>query len=155
MRRPERIPIIYKIFRNNPKLFYKFLGIERTDEEIREEHFSYLTSQFYGYWLSTPDLRLGQALYNFYYNRIDFNNVYNKEEDNWLIAYGWLDLEDIKFWTSIYDINGDELFEPRYILLRDLTLDHIKSIKKFFKGRLKQLRPEYLKYFNKRIKDER
>lgn len=151
MRAKERIPIIFKIFRNNPRLFYLFLGIPIANEELIKQHSGFLSIEFFNYWYEGYQLRLGQALFNFYSNEL-FNTSYYKEESDFLVNFGYVGVEDIKAWGRNFDENMNRLSQTEYILLKDLSLDHIINIKKFFKGRLKQLPKNYLNYFNKRIK---
>lgn len=146
MRNPKRIKIVLDLMLNKEILLH-FLNtssqriidrIYNNWESIEEE------------WLENPDLRFGQLLFN-----RDFipDHPYNIEEDDWLIKNGYIKLEEIKFWGVNYDKDNKVLDEPYQKLLKDLDLEHIKNIIKWFEdtGHLDKLNKEYLKYFNSRI----
>ena len=151
MRNPNRIPICLTLLFTDLTLS-KFLNTSSQKlvdniydnlEEIKET------------WLKHPDSRFGQLLCNLrLIPDIDIeNHIWNIEEDDWLIRNGYCKFEDIKFWGVRYYKNGKKRKSTKYKLLKDLDLDHIKNIIKFFENynALNQLNKEYLEYFNKRI----
>lgn len=148
MRNPNRIPIILKFFRENPTQLSMFLFNIKLTKPVE------LSEEFEKFWLENPDLRLGQALIN--YNVIKDSTVWFKEEDNWLIDHGYFKLEEIKFWGVNYDKEGNRLPETQYKLLKDLDIEHIKNIIKWFEKHnpLDKINPFYLEYFNKRLNEE-
>lgn len=154
MRRIERISIIldiipwYNFIQNTTGLDklsanLKFVvdNIESKIEDIKKE------------WLENPDMRLGQLLINMNLAP-DIFSLWIVEEDDWLIYNDYCNIEDIKFWGQNYDKNMNRLSETRWVLLKNLTTDHIKGIIKYFKDINRELNEDYLKYFNKRIEDE-
>lgn len=66
--------------------------------------------------------------------------------------YYWSTKIEDRTWGRNFDENNIRLPKTEYIKLKDLSLDHIKNIKKYFKEKSMRLSSEYLKYFNKRIK---
>lgn len=154
MRNPNRIPICLTLLFTDLTLS-KFLNTSSQKlvdniydnlEEIKET------------WLKYPDLRFGQLLCNLrLIPDIDIeNHIWNIEEDDWLIINNYCNFEDIKFWGVNYYKNGKKRKFTKYKLLKDLDLDHIKNIIKFFENynALNQLHKEYLEYFNKRINEK-
>lgn len=115
-------------------------------EEIKEE------------WLKSPDQRFGQLLSNLGLVTKEIEDrIWNIEEDSWLIKNGYCNIEDIKFWGVNYYKNGKKRKTVKFKLLKDLDIDHIKNIIKFFEDQnmLHKLNKEYLEYFNKRINDNK
>lgn len=148
MRAQGRVKIIINTLRLNKNIsdhFFEGITLNKSAEAL-------LNKDFEDYWLENYDLRLGQALIN--YDLIPDGNIWNREEVNWLLDNGYFDVEDICFWGRNYDKEGNKLPKVEFILLRDLTLDHIIAIKKFLKGRLRSINKDHLKYFNKRIKEK-
>lgn len=151
MRNPNRIPICLN-FLLNDDILKKFLNtfsnklldnVMENYDEIKET------------WLKYPDLRFGQLLCNLrLIPDIDTeNHIWNVEEDDWLIRNSYCKFEDIKFWGIKYFKSGNRRKKTKYKLLKDLDLDHIKNIIKFFENHnaVGQLNIKYLEYFNKRI----
>ena len=153
MRNKNRIQIVLDLMLNKEILLH-FLNTSSQKliddlynnwEEIKEE------------WLKYPDCRLGQLLVNL--NLIPSKNIehiiWNIEEDDWLIKNGYCNIEDIKFWGVNYYKNGKQRKTTKFILLKDLDIDHIRNIIIFFEkyNSLDKLNKEYLEYFNKRIND--
>lgn len=148
MRRPERIPIISKLIRLNKNISdHYFEGIYH-NKTIR----SLMNKNFEDYWKDNPDQRLGQVMYNL---DLISDKVYQREEVDWLIGNKYIKPEEILFWGNNYDKDMNLLPETKYILLKDLTTNHIKNIIKYFKDRNKNINPMYLEYFNKRIDDDK
>lgn len=148
MRNKNRIPIVLKLFKNKDIL-----------SDFLNTHSQQMIDRVYNnwddivkQWEENPDLRFGQLLFNF---DLIPDHPYNIEEDEWLIKNNYIKFEEIKFWGINYDKNGDRLSTFKYKLLKDLDLDHIKNIIKWFKdiNYLDKLNPKYLEYFNKRIEE--
>lgn len=140
----NRIPIILDFFLQKPLAFAEFIGSDNFVAQSLYDDWNKIKQE----WLENPDLRFGQLLINMDYN-ID-RHSWNYEEDNWLTKNKWLKIEDIKFWGSIYDKDENRLKEIKFTLLKNLDLEHIKAIKSHFSN---IINPQYLKYFNKRIKN--
>ena len=153
MRNKNRIQIVLDLMLNKEILLH-FLNTSSQKliddlynnwEEIKEE------------WLKYPDCRLGQLLVNL--NLIPSKNIehiiWNIEEDDWLIKNGYCNIEDIKFWGINYYKNGKQRKTTKFKLLKDLDIDHIQNIIKFFEDNniLHKLNKEYLEYFNNKINE--
>ena len=146
MRNPNRIPIVLKFFRENPVQLSMFLYNNKLTKS------PVLSEAFEKYWLENPDLRLGQALIN---SAITPDGLaWNKEEVDWLIDHDYFKFEELNFWGSNYDKEGNLLPKTRYKLLKDLDTDHIQAILEFCKDRTNKINSNYLEYFNKRLNDE-
>ena len=145
MRQPKRIPICLKLFRRK-HIFLRFY-----DDEPSYRLFFKNYRQIKKYWERYPMLRFGQLLINDGY--IDDGPQWNIEEDDWLVSNGFVKIEDIKHWGSNYSNEGERLDKTQFKLLKNLDLDHIVNIIKFFErnNAIEQLNKKYLEYFNKRI----
>lgn len=145
MRAKERIPIIWKFFRNNPKVFSEFLELEYKESEGQHLHIDILK-----YWLVNPDQRLGQVLIDLNFILDDFD-IWTRDETSWLIDKGYFKFEELSFWGVRYDTNNKPLKQPYSKLLIELTTDHIKNILNFVDNT--RIPYKYLEYFNKRINE--
>lgn len=146
MRNPNRIPIIVKFFRENPVQLSMFLFNDKLSKRIE------LTEEFEKFWKSFPDLRLGQALINC--GGIPDGSAWNKEEVDWLIDHEYFKFEELHFWGSNFDKEGNALSETKYKLLQDLDDEHIENIIKFFDNKYRKINSKYLEYFNKRLNEK-
>ena len=157
MRNPNRIPICLKLLFPNITLS-KFLGDYPEHKHIKcgyakriHENWELIEKT----WKEYPDLRFGQLLCNLrLIPDLDVeNHIWNIEEDDWLIKNGYCNIEDIKFWGSIYDEHNHKRKEIEFILLKNLTNSHIRGILKWFddQNALDQINKKYLEYFNKRL----
>lgn len=150
MRVKKRIPIILDFFKNNISVLNEFTNQPEKEKYIID-NWALITQN----WFDNSDQRFGQLLINM--SLLDYNNpCWYIEEDNWLIKKGYLKLEDIKFWVSIYDAKGNLLDKPEANLLKKLDLNHIKNIINHFggRGKFKEKSPTYYNYFSKRIKEK-
>ena len=150
MRQVERIDIILKVL--DIKQFLIDIGIpwreaDKCDISVIDDW-----ECFVDQWKLNADLRLTQALISFGHLPNIPGFWYYKEEDDYCIEKGLLKVEDVKFWGQNYDKNNKRLPETKYILLKDLTTDHIKGILKYFKDNLGRLPTTYKKYFEDRMK---
>jgi len=157
VRNLKRIPICLKLLFQN-KILHDFLNTKETKkvELISTIHQNWELIE--KEWIKYPDYRFGQLLCNL--NLVDKlveNIIWNIEEDDWLIKNNYVNIEDIKFWGVNYDKNEKPLKETEFKLLKDLELDHIKNIIKFFEkyNSLDKLNKKYLEYFNKRINEQK
>lgn len=153
MRNPNRIPICLN-FLLNDDILKKFLNTfsNKLLDNVMENY-----DEIKQTWLENPDLRFGQLLCNLrLIPDIDIeNHIWNIEEDDWLIKNDYCNFEDIKFWGVNYYKNGKKRKSVKYKLLRDLDLEHIKNIIKFFEDNnaIERIPKRYLNYFNKRINE--
>ncbi len=145
MRRPERIPIILNYFKKNPVQLEAFVEQKVSDSLLKK----LLSKNVQDYWTKNYDQRFGQILYNL---GLVKDAAYYKEDTAWLINHNYIKPEELLFWGRGLDKNNQKLPKTEYILLKDLTLDHIKAIIKYFKLHDMNINEEYLKYFNSRIK---
>lgn len=146
MRQPKRVPICLKLFKKK-EVFLKFYNSELS-YKVFIENFKDLSN----FWKEYPDLRFGQMLIN---KNVIFDGCqWNIEEVDWLVSNNFIDIEKIEFWGVNYDKNENRLKKTKFKLLKDLDLEHIKNIIKFFEkyNSLHRLNKKYLEYFNKRIK---
>ncbi len=158
MRNKNRIPLILTIF--DQKNLWKVFIADNTD--LNETDIQVLTAasmiknnlnKLRKYWLESPDLRLGQSLINLGYVKIKPDMLlYNVEEDDWLIEEGYCKTEDIKFWGRNYDESGKRLAKTEYILLRDISDDHVSAILSYFSMTPGKPHPVYKAYFESRQK---
>ncbi len=145
MRQPKRVPICLKLFKKK-EVFLKFYNSELS-YKVFIENFKDLSN----FWKEYPDLRFGQMLIN---KNVIFDGCqWNIEEVDWLVSNNFIDIEKIEFWGVNYDKNENRLKKTKFKLLKDLDLEHIKNIIKFFEkyNSLHKLNKKYLEYFNKRI----
>ncbi len=159
MRNPNRIPICLKLLFQN-LILSKFLGDYPKDKYKKcgyakriHESWNLIEKT----WLENPDLRFGQLLCNLrliHHLEIE-NHIWNVEETIWLVDNNHCTFEEIHFWGINYFKNGKLRKTTKYKLLRDLDLEHIKNIIKFFKDNnaIEKIPQRYLNYFNKRINE--
>jgi hypothetical protein len=147
MRNKLRIPICLKLFKKK-EVFLKFYNNE-LNYKIFIKNFKDLSN----FWKEYPDLRFGQMLIN--QNIIFDGDHWNIEETKWLINNNFIKLAEIEFWGINYSKEGKLLKNTKFKLLKDLEIDHIKNIIKFFErnNALPRLNKKYLEYFNKRINE--
>ena len=160
MRNPDRIPICLKLLFPNQTLS-KFLGDYPQDKYLKcgyvkriHENWDLIEKT----WLEYPDLRFGQLLCTLrLIPSLEIeNHIWNVEEDNWLIDNKYCNIEDIKFWGINFYKNNKRRKKTKFVLLKNLKIDHIKNIINFFEvyNSLSKLNPKYLEYFNKRIEQD-
>lgn len=89
-------------------------------------------------WLENPDLRFSQILVNLNYIPNAPGLWYYEEEYDILIDQG-AEPRDVLYWGKNYDKDENLLPETEYILIKDLTTDHIKGIFKFIKKNKQRL----------------
>ena len=154
MRNKLRIPICLDLMLNKETLLHFLNKSSQKTIDIIYNHWE----RFEKEWLKSPDQRFGQLLSNLDLVPKDIENtIWNIEEDRWLIDNDYIKFENIKFWGVNYYKNGKKREKTKFVLLKDLELDHIKNIIIFFEkyNSLDKLDTEYLNYFNKRINDRK
>jgi hypothetical protein len=151
MRNSKRIPICLELFKK-PKILQDFLNYS-LDSVIHTIYVDWKLIE--ETWLKYPDLRFGQLLCNLrLISNIDIeNHIWNVEEDNWLIDNGYCNIEEIKFWGVNFYKNDKPRKKTKYVLLKNLKIDHIINIIKFFENRLDRIPIKYLEYFKQRINE--
>lgn len=150
MRNKLRISIILDLMLNKETLLHFLNKASQKTIDIIYNHWERLEKE----WIKCPDYRFGQLLSNLDLVPKDIEDIiWNIEEDDWLVTNGYCNIEDIKFWGINYYKNDKKRKTIKFKLLKDLDVDHIKNIIKWFKDQnmLHKLNKEYLEYFNKRI----
>ena len=99
------------------------------------------------YWELNPDLRISQVL-------ISMSFIPNKEgmwyymEESEILEAQVYSPEEYLFWTSLFDKDGNKLEKPITRLVKDLTKEHIRAIKKYNEERKVWLPTLYNQAFN-------
>ena len=123
MRLKKRIPVFLRLL-DFDKLENRW-GIE-FDRELRDKLKS---NSFMELWELVPDQRFGQFLINRMLVR-DNSTVWFDEEYSILKDQG-LPEREYMFWGRSFDKNMNRLSKTEYILIKDLTTNHVKAIIKF------------------------
>lgn len=151
MRNPNRISIVLDFFLDE-KILKKFL--ETSSQKLVDNIYDNW-EEVESKWKDYPDLRFGQLLctLNLIPSKTIEDEIWDVEEDYWLIDNKYCKFEEIKFWSSIFDKHNKKRKKVKYILLKDLTNSHIEGIIKWFRNNSDEarIRKDYLRYFKKRI----
>lgn len=115
------------------------LAILRDIEKIRD------------YWKGNSDLRFAQVILNMGYIPNIPGVWYYNEDIDVLIDLG-CEPRDVMLWGKNYDKDMNRLPETKWILIKDLETDHIKSIFKYFKEMGRELNPTYKKVLKDELK---
>ncbi len=145
MRRPERIPIVLELI-NWDRFLTEMIGTNEHLPVISEN-----LPRIIKEWYAAPDLRLGQLLINMGLLP-DIGRLWMVEEVDWLVINNYCNFEDINFWGRDFNKDGRRIDKTEYILLKDLTDDHIENILRWFVTRGGRLNSDYEKYFIERLK---
>jgi len=143
MRAKERIPIVLEFFKNNKEAYLKFINSDDTEEY---NEFIRCYNRLSESWLNNSDYRFGQLLINT--DIISDSNIWNTEEQEWLVKNNYFKFEDIHFWGVNFDKDMNKLKTPYKKLLSELDDDHIENILKISNN----INQQYLKYFIQRTK---
>lgn len=154
MRNPKRIPIVLE--RINWINFLVSVLSDPTPIQVATLNTKIVENlpEIERVWKQYPDLRLGQLLINFF-EFPDQNKLWNIEEVDYLIEEEKVPLEEICFWGINYFKNGNPREKTKFVLLKDLSNDHIENIISFFKERGIKLYEKYEEYFNERLKNDK
>ena len=127
MRPLGRIPLILSLFRddNIKREYIKYQLGEYNDRALRD--WKQAEEYLLEYWFQYPDLRLIQLLC-LVQGFPDYVQHYYEEETDWLMQRGYVDGNNILFWTQRLDKNGKPLREPVTRLINELATDHIEAI---------------------------
>jgi len=141
MRRPERIPIVLANID-----WEKFLTIvdEKPSDDTLKGVFENLP-KIEDYWTEHPDVRLGQLLVNM---ELAPDELWNLEEDQWMVDTDQIDAKDIMFWGVNYTKDMVQLPETEFRLIRDLNTEHIEAI---LDGGFVSRNPIYEGYFENEL----
>ena len=120
MRRPERIPIFLEKIdtRKLSERWHILEALLELDPEMKDN--------VEDYWKKDPDQRYGQVLINLQYVPDDIV-IWNDEEDSILRSQG-IPEREYKFWGRNFDKDMNKLPKTEWILIKDLTTDHIQAI---------------------------
>ena len=144
MRPKERIPI----FLNNIDLNKLE---ERWDIDIPQTVRGLIFSKpIRRYWLKNPDQRFGQILINLEYIP-DRLTIWMDDDLDILINQG-CEPREVMFWGKSYDKDMNPLPEIEWILIKDMTTDHIKAILKDVEENRMGIRKDYKEVFENEIK---
>jgi hypothetical protein len=128
MRNKKRIDIIFKTIDLNN--FIKLFKIKDFDNITISKEDKKLVKK---YWKENPDLRLIQVLINLNLLPHTVGFYYYFEEDELLIDSGLIEPSHILFWGKLYkDATLTAKYKsPIYVLIKDLSTEHIKNIFKY------------------------
>lgn len=165
MRRPERIPIILELLKDNTNK-RKVLGVyftpkEGTQLEVGMPYFEIdnivkkwdeMFEEFSAFWKQIPDLRLSQVLVN-YDILINYAGFwYYLDDEITMISTNLLQPRDIYFWGQNYDKDLNKLPETNWLLIKNMSKDHIEAILKDVKDEKIKVGEKYIEYFNNELK---
>jgi hypothetical protein len=97
------------------------------------------------YWKENPDQRIGQVLINL--GLIPDNLKIWMDEESDILLDQELSPEEVLFWGRNYDKDNNLLDHTEYILIKDLTSDHINAIYDWQFKLNKRLNPLYMTAF--------
>lgn len=125
MRLKERIPILWKLFKNNKKRVISYLVGEEnlTETLVRLEEKPYLKEL----WEENQDWRFVQLLTNCCVLNPSVGFYYT-EDERLFINMGLIDARDIYFWRNNYDKRGNLLKNPCFSTISEITTEHLLNI---------------------------
>lgn len=165
MRRPERIPIILELLKDNTnkKLILENFFKPKEGEQIKlyepyndiDFHVQRWSENFESFstgWNLIPDLRLTQALVNsgILPNYPGF--WYFKEDEQLMIDCNLLEPRDIYFWGQNYDKGLNRLAQTNWVLIKDMSIEHIEAILLHVFNNEMKVGDKYVEYFNDELK---
>lgn len=134
MRVKNRIPIVFELIENdeNKLKFLKYLFPNVINELFSDivKKWNENKEKIEKLWLDNPDLRLTQVLVNtgILVNYPGF--WYHKEEISFIVSEELLEPREILFWGQNYDKDMNRLPKTNFILIKDMSKDHIAAILK-------------------------
>nr|DAV67749.1 MAG TPA: Protein of unknown function (DUF1040) [Caudoviricetes sp.] len=125
MRLKERIPILWKLFKNNKERVISYLVGEEnlTETLVRLEEKPYLKEL----WEENQDWRFVQLLTNCCVLNPSVGFYYT-EDERLFINMGLIDARDIYFWRNNYDKKGNLLKNPCFSTISEITTEHLLNI---------------------------
>ena len=164
MRIKKRIPIILKALENKDNrkklLYYWFtppvgtqmeIGMPFYDipeiEKMWDKHLDFL--ELKEFWYANSHLRLVQMLISLGYLQNYIGLYYYIEDDIAMIEANILKPEEILFWGQNYNEDGVLLAETNWILIKDMSTNHIKAILKDYVENKYDVSEYYVKIFIK------
>lgn len=168
MRQIKRIHIIIEILKNKTNklkvLNYLFKPAIGTQLKI-DDAYIYIDDildnwennyeEFSKLWIENPDLRLTQVLITTGILSNFPGLWYYLDNDIIIISANILEPRDIYFWGQIYDKNLNKLPQTNWILIKDMSTDHIKAVLNDCKNNEhlnRIVEDKYLKHFNNELK---
>jgi len=126
MRRPERLPKIYKYFKENDKHLAGILNLDPEGKNFKKvkKAFHNQYEELFFFHINNPDLRFGQHLI---IKQItpDLDGVFGKEELNYLIENNCFKERELMLWGT-YGISGRDKIQHKFV--DELTSEHIQNI---------------------------
>ncbi len=166
MRRPESIPrILDKLNTDeNAKLtiLNHWFGVEPGTQLSFDSPFNHIETMLTGWteyfdifsqdWQTHPDLRMSQVLVRLGIIPNFPGFWFMEEDDNIMIDCNLIKPRDIKFWGQNYNKNMEKLPETNWILIKDLSRDHIENILLDVLSGKMRVSEEYIEYFSEELK---
>lgn len=143
MRPKERIPIFIQNI-NIKKLITEWFKDQKTINITKTT--SLITRDIHviiQYWLDNPNLRFSQVLINMGYIP-NIPGMWYYESNNDILVKQGCKPRNVILWGNVFDKKGNRLPKPKWILIKDLTTDHIEAI---LISNLLRLNPTLIKYF--------
>lgn len=150
MRNPLRIPII--LDKIDLVQFIKDLKVFDIDEIINVSMVD--VNKIREYWLKHPDLRLTQVLVGLEIIPNTLGFWFYTEETDYVVQKGILNFDEINYWGINYDKDNIKLPETIWKPLKELEIDHIRNILKWFDDNEGYINKSYRDYFEKRLRDD-
>ena len=123
---------------------------ERWNTDISQTLRENIFSQVRKYWLENPDQRFGQVLINLCLLP-DSIRIWCDEENDILDDQN-IPSREYLLWGRCYDADMNRLPEIQWILIKDMTTDHIKAILRDVENNKMGCKSNYLKAFKEEIK---
>ena len=166
MRRPERIPIILDKLNTDENAKFTILnhwfGVEPGNQLSFDSPFNHIETMLTGWteyfdifsqdWQTHSDLRMSQVLIRLGIIPNFPGFWFMEEDDNIMIDCNLLKPRDIKFWGQNYNKNMERLPETNWILIKDLSRDHIENILLDVLSGKMRVSEEYIEYFSEELK---
>ena len=166
MRRPERIPIILDKLNTDENAKFTILnhwfGVEPGTQLSFNSPFNHIETMLTGWteyfdifsqdWQTHPDLRMSQVLVRLSIIPNFPGFWFMEEDDNIMIDCNLIKPRDIKFWGQNYNKNMEKLPETNWILIKDLSRDHIENILLDVLSGKMRVSEEYIEYFSEELK---
>ena len=129
-RRPERLPKIYKYFKENDKHLAGILNLDPEGKNFKKvkKAFHNQYEELFFFHINNPDLRFGQCLIVKGITP-DLDGVFSREESSYLIENGCFEQRDFMLWGT-YGKSGKDSIQYKFV--DELTSEHIQNI--FYDG---------------------
>jgi hypothetical protein len=102
------------------------------------------------FWHADHDLRLSQVLINMGFIE-NYPGIWYYEEDNEALISAGCEPREVLFWGQCYDKDMKRLPETNWILIKDMTTDHIRAVISYMEERNRVLSPLYQQAFENEL----